>query len=96
LSVSALFTVVVDFRGGSYVGQFNRETPKEALEAWAASLRKEKSVPGASGRLARAVEQNLAQADGLPVPLEGLANAWFASATVGGDMASIHIVRTER
>lgn len=93
--MTSLFTVVVDFRGGSYVGQFEAQTPEAALLAWAASARAEKFNPGASGRLAKAVEQTIAD-ENWPTALEGLANAWFAAAMVGTDMASIHVVRTER
>ena len=62
-----LYTVICEFRSGTYVSQVHAASVDGALEAWGQRLKLEKPIPRASVRLAAAV-----LAGGSPTLLEGL------------------------
>ena len=86
-----LFTVLMEYRGGTYISQVRARSANEAVRRWAAKL---DPLPIAefSERRKRELIRSL---DGdKPVPLDGLTNAWCTSALVGGSSALINIVAT--
>ena len=91
-----LYTVVMDYRGGTYVAQVNARSVTTALKLWSEGLdtsaiagltrdRKKELVDHIMERYPR-VEK--------PVLLNGLANVWCASALTSGGLAIINIVAT--
>ena len=91
-----LFTVLLDYRGGTYVSQVQAETPAEAVQAWAASLDpKVVHGLGPSGKkdLVRVLAEDVEGGSG-PVLLDGLTNVWCTSALMRGAGMTINIVST--
>ncbi len=84
-----LFTIICEFRGGTYCSQVRAIDAGEAVRQWSARIAAERPVPGASGYLAKAAIRDLP-----PVALEGLANAWCFTASVGRDLAICSLVLT--
>ena len=87
-----LYTLILEFRGGTYISQISASSPGESLKLYAKSL---------SGAEADAWKLDLSgfQAEVQhcePVPFEGLINAWCLSGDIGGHFMLINIIQTDR
>lgn len=89
-----LYTLVLDFHGGTYITQFDAETATDAVAAWCRELQEEQllgevSSDVAEGIMIDAIENRL-------VEVEGLHGAWCAAATVEGELALLNVIITQR
>jgi hypothetical protein len=82
----ALFTIVLDYRGGTYIRQLKAASAKRALilSVPKFNLFKEKIGQG----VADEVNQ------GNLVPIEGTTNVWCSSALARGHVAIFHVIET--
>ena len=88
----ALFTVIVEFRGGTYVQQATAANSREAVAEWARRFKADDTTS-----LAKRTRDSFARAaiaDGDPVPLAGLSHVWCLRASVEDSGAWLHIVHT--
>jgi hypothetical protein len=81
----ALFTVVLEFGGGTYISQFKAASAHAATIKHAAHLI---SIKGMSKRLAERL--SLEQ----PIAIQGIRSVWCCSASVGRKFALVNIVAT--
>ena len=81
----ALFTLILDFKGGTYIAQQEAIGPVEAVLSWAEALNEE-GVEWAQA--AASID-----ADKL-VPLDDLKNAWCSSGVCDGANPLLNIVQT--
>ncbi len=86
-----LHTIILDWDGGTYVGQARGRGPNQAVRRWAKGL-DVGSIPGLGPASRNRLVEGMEAGD--PVALEGLANAWCYSAVVRGKLALINVVRT--
>jgi hypothetical protein len=93
-SILNFYTVILDFRDGTYVAQVDAETETEAVVAWALKLKREAFVPDHSGRLADAIITDLP--DSPPVKLTSLSGAWCVSIRLDDYLALLNIVLSQR
>lgn len=89
----SLFTLVLDYHGGTYLSQFDADTPTEAVGAWCRELHDnqllgEPSSVVAEGIMADAVENSL-------VGIEGLCGAWCAATATAGGLALLNVIQTQ-
>ena len=91
-----LYTVVMEYRGGTYISQVESCTVIAALQDWAFAL---DSAPiqglghPQKDELIKAIDSDLSY--GLePSPLDGLVNAWCASASTSGGSVLINLIGT--
>jgi hypothetical protein len=84
------YTVVCEFRGGTYVSQVAGGDVRDAVSAWIDYLAREKPIPHFSEHLARSVAVNLD--DTPPVPLDGLSGVWCISGSCEGDFMLANII----
>jgi hypothetical protein len=89
-----LYTLVLDFHGGTYITQFEAGTPTDAVAAWCRELEDEQllgevSFQVAEGIMVDAIENHL-------VEVEGLHGAWCAAASVNGNLALLNVIITQR
>ena len=86
-----LFTVVLDFRGGTYISQVRAASATKAVTTWAKRLPVHEIAgmgPASQCELvARLVSDK-------PVPLTKLNRAWCCSVLVRGHLALINVVET--
>jgi len=87
-----LFTVVCEYHGGTYISQVRGRDEQQAMTEWAALLRGERPIEGASDRIARAVTES----ENTPVPLTGLNGVWCWTATVENEFVLTNIIRSAR
>jgi hypothetical protein len=86
----ALFTVVLEFDGGTYVSQFHATSAKNAAVKHAARLIGNKGMSTLANRRRLADRLSVDQ----PVAIEGVRSVWCCSASVGKKFALVNIVAT--
>ncbi len=87
----ALFTISLDFKGGTYLPQAHARTPEMAARCWARDLDVSGIHglgPGSKQRLIELMDEDTA------VAIKGLKNVWCLSASLRGGYALIHIFQT--
>lgn len=86
----ALFTVLLEFDGGTYISQFRAPSVGAAARMHATDLSANEAVGGLQTRrsLARYLRTEV------PVAIAGVRNVWCNCATVGGKFALVNIVAT--
>ncbi len=88
-----LYTVIVDYAGGTYISQVRASNEAEALKQWCASFSVEEGVPENVRPIADKVLSDLDLFK--PVALEGLTSAWHGrTVDYRRRLGSINIVRT--
>jgi hypothetical protein len=86
----ALFTVILEFDGGTYISQFHASSPQNAAMKHSAHLIgiKGMSTPSIRRRLADRLSSEA------PLAIEGIRRVWCCSASVGKRLALVNIVAT--
>ena len=88
----ALYTLILDWDGGTYVHQTRGQSVHRAVGRWAEQL-DVGLIPGmdvaAREQLVSAIREDDA------VALDGLTNVWCCSALLHGKLALVHAVRTD-
>ncbi|MEO5859972.1 MAG: hypothetical protein ABIR33_13610 [Pyrinomonadaceae bacterium] len=86
----ALYTVVLDFHGGTYISQIHASSEISALNIWKSDIRKNLLELSHED-----VENlNLSLENEEVVPLSNVVNVWCSTATVNESLALINIVKT--
>ncbi len=91
----ALYTIILDYDGGTYIDQVKSRSLKNVLILWATTL-SENEVFGYKLGKQRKAELIEELKDRKPVALNGLQNAWCRSALIQDKLALINIVLTEQ
>lgn len=88
----ALFTIVLDYRGGTYLNQIRATTPAKACQKWARDL--DASAVYGLGKTGKAELIEELRFD-RPRPFDELTNAWCLTAIARGQLALINVVKTD-
>lgn len=86
-----LYTFVMDYAGGTYVGQVEAADLVEAKAKWAREI--DLSLVAGLDESDRAELVSEVDADS-PAVLTGLRNAWCITASLSNGLALIHAIRT--
>lgn len=90
----SMYTVIWEYRGGTYIKQVLAQTAESALTAWSQALTSGE-IPGlGKKRLAKLTKEIAEGSEGFyaPVTLTGLTNAWCAGMLYGG---LLNIIKTD-
>ncbi len=88
----SLYTIVMDYCGGTYIRQVRATSPMTACRKWAKSLRPSDVYKlGETGKADLITKLDFDK----PVLLEDLTNAWCICASVRGQLAVINVVKTD-
>ena len=85
-----LFTVIMDYCGGTYISQVHAEDESWVLRKWLEGISDEEL----SQWMLRRVVISSSFRGSRPKPLSGLSNVWCQSATVDDHLVLINIVLT--
>ena len=85
-----LFTILCEFKSGTYISQVRAIDAPQAVISWANLLRQEHPIEDASDRIAQAATE----APGDLVPLTGLTGIWCWTATIDEDLVIANIVQS--
>lgn len=89
----ALFTLILEYRGGTYASQVAAASPTKALRAWADKLDGQ-AVQSLGRKRTHALVKATRGGAEAPLSLEGIANVWCWSVVVGGALALVNMVKT--
>jgi hypothetical protein len=81
-----LFTIILDYRGGTYIRQARGSSPKKALTSSVKSF--DVFSPKGKEQVALAISQEEI------VRVDGTSGVWCISALARGELALLHIVAT--
>lgn len=88
----ALFTFIMDYRGGTYVHQAIGTDQGAATVAWVEAMALENVASLTEESLASIREAILPQT---PCEVSGMRNVWCLSAVVAEHLALVHVIATE-
>ena len=86
-----LFTVLMEFKGGTYLSQLRAPSPDAALEKWARGL-EVKNIEGMTAAIKRQFVEWLPEAR--PTAVAGLKSTWCSGFVARTSSALVHIFRT--
>ncbi|MFN0201470.1 MAG: hypothetical protein ACKVTZ_08115 [Bacteroidia bacterium] len=89
-----LFTVIADYKGGSYVSQFFAKSAKGALKLWVEQFDFHYFSDNAA-KIEKKLKEDIILLEKEVVPLNGLYNVWYVQFTIKKKICSLHFVRTE-
>ena len=90
----ALYTFIMEFLGGTYIGQIRSPSVYSACVKWAETI-DVAGVKGLGPRGQRRLVTEMQDDVNRPVPLDDVTNAWCTGALIHGHSALINIVRTD-
>jgi hypothetical protein len=86
----ALFTLLLEFDGGTYISQFRAPSVHRAIAQYPSRLMRDKVVSSLPVRR-RLVDALSAES---PVGIQGVRNVWCCSTSIGKKFALLNIVAT--
>ena len=86
----AIFTVILEFDGGTYISQFRARSEQRAAANYASHLVGIKEI----GTLANRKRLASFLSRERPVAIQGVRNVWCCSASIGKKLALVNIVAT--
>jgi hypothetical protein len=86
-----LFTIICEYKGGTYTKQLSAESPVQAFEHWAGIFKSE-DVLTASEKKKFGKEVEYVSADGNIVALEGLQNVWYEGFSIDDELLEVIVV----
>ena len=88
-----LFTLLMDFKGGTYIRQVSASTPSSACMEWAKNL-DTSEIYGLGVKDKNYLIEKMKNE--VPVPINETTNTWCASALVWGNLILVTIIQTEQ
>lgn len=85
-----LYTIVLDFLGGTFIAQASATSPHDSLLFWAESL---SEADARVWKLDRKQLSTIIRDEDLSA-LTGCVNVWCLSVNIGNDLALINVVKT--
>lgn len=87
-----LYTVILDYKGGTYIAQVSARSPAAALPKWLSNL---KNADLAKWGIARDELAKIINSSESVVPLDACLNVWCTSGLAKRGLALVHIVATD-
>ena len=88
-----IYTIITDYKEGTYLSQFEGDNPKQALHNWAKKYDLNQIEGMGESERTEVIEELL---DEDLMPIKTLSNVWCASSTVNNNLLLIHIVKTNK
>jgi hypothetical protein len=89
---NGLYTIVLDYKGGTYIGQAYADSLTNALAQWLSGITDEEL---ARWQTTRDELSNVVNSD-RPIPLSGCTNVWCLSGSIKDSLALINVIATQR
>lgn len=92
MTKNKLYTVVLDFKGGTYIGQAAADSIVTALSRWLSKIEDEELV---RWKITRDELSDIVKSEE-PVPLDDCINVWCLSGNAKGGLALINVIATDQ
>jgi len=89
-----LFTIICEYKGGTYTRQLHSTNPQAVLEAWAKQFQQEGILNETEQELF-AEEMRYSLEESNLIPLQGLQNIWYEGFSLADDLLEIMVVGTQ-
>lgn len=86
-----LFTLICEYKGGTYTRQLDAESPIQAFALWAEQFAQDEILPHDERHLF-VQEAKHALDEGNLVAMDGLQNVWYEGFSLGDDLLEVIIV----
>ena len=93
-----LFTIIMEYRGGTYIAQVTAEDPESAVKQWADQVKPIDIAYFGEARKAEligAIDEWLADSHGAAA-ITGTRNVWCQTPSIGGFQMLINVVATTK
>ncbi len=90
-TLNPLFTIICQYKGGTYTKQLRADNPIGAFEQWA-SIAGNEDFLTASEKKQFAEEVEYSLSEGNLVALEGLQNAWYEGFSLNKDLLEVIVI----
>lgn len=85
------FTIICEYKGGTYTKQLSADDPVHAFEQWAGIFSKEDILTAPEKKnFAKEVKYSLSESN--LVALEGLQNVWYEGFSIGEDLLEVTLI----
>jgi hypothetical protein len=88
-----LYTVFLEYRGGTYISQISSDTPSKALLRWAQVRRKRKDEHDLPDELRSHIKAHVREDP--PIALIGVRNVWCFNCNFRNRLVLIHLISTD-
>lgn len=88
-----LYTIIMEFKSGTYVSQAESDTPGQVCIESVRQLDIEQ-VTGMTESLKEQILKDLSKKDNNPTPLKGLKNAWYTFGSTDDGLVEFNVVHT--
>ncbi|MFN3228972.1 MAG: hypothetical protein ACK41P_03880 [Asticcacaulis sp.] len=92
--MSDLFTICVEYDGGTYISQFKAEDPSLAIRLWCESFEYDEKINKKTRNIAVSVRQSIELSNECPVQLEGIENVWCICSSYRKNLILLNIIKT--
>jgi len=92
MTKNRLYTIILDYKGGTYIGQNHADSAKEALARWLSGIEDQEL---ARWKITRDELLEIVSSDG-PVPLRDCTNVWCTSGSTKGGLVLINVIATDQ
>lgn len=89
-----LYTVILDYAGGTYISQVTAPDEVEAVRSWAKVFWEENQIPKTSRYLANTVYKEVQNDWKKPVAVNAVVAVWCFTALFRGQLVLLNIVKT--
>ena len=91
MNTNRLYTVVLDYSGGTYIGQASGDSVIHGLSEWLSRIA-DRDL--AKWKITRGELSDIVTSDS-PIPLSGCRNVWCLSGSTKGGLALINVIATD-
>jgi len=90
MSKKGIYTIVLDYKGGTYIAQVTAHSPVAALPKWASKIKGEALSEWGITRdeLAKIIKSDHV------IPVDGCVNVWCTSGSTHGGLALVNVIAT--
>jgi len=90
-----LFTIILDFYGGTYIEQIESDTPRMAAINWALKL-ETKNIHGLGSSSKKKIITEIKNINNSPILVNDTTNTWCTSFSTRGKLGLINIIKTKK
>ena len=91
MTQNRLYTVILDYKGGTYIAQVSADSPAAALPIWLSQI---KNDALAEWEITRKDLISILKSEHV-VPIDGCVNVWCTSGSARGNLALINVIATD-
>lgn len=90
----SLYTIILDYNGGTYISQIEENSPYKSLISWIKEIDLKNLNVGHVRK--SSIVKKIREFEEEPLPLSGIKNVWCVTFILNKKLALVHIIKTNR